>query len=99
MSEPLAIEAHKRCMSLLAETLSTPYFYFSYNGDITNAMQRLPETGPATSGKEAWERLDRRFVWNDFMLSPFLDQVLVHKNISCFFLVYVQFDKRFNFFL
>jgi len=79
MSEPLAMEAHKRCLSLLAETLSTPYFYFSYNGDITNAMQRLPEASPAT-GKEAWERLDRRFVWNDHMLAPFIDQVKANAN-------------------
>jgi len=79
MSEPLAIEANKRCLTLLAETLSTPYFYFSYNGDITNAMQRLPEPQP-TTGKEAWEKLDRRFVWNEHMLAPFLDQVKANAN-------------------
>ena len=76
MCEPLAIEAHKRCMALLAETLSTPYFYFSYNGDVTNSMQRLSEYGtPAATGKDAWERLDKRFVWNEHMLTPFLEQV------------------------
>jgi len=81
MCEPLAIEAHKRCMALLAETLSTPYFYFSYNGDVTNSMQRLSEYGtPAATGKEAWERLDKRFVWNEHMLTPFLEQVKANAN-------------------
>ena len=77
LCEPLQLEAQKRCLALVSETLSTPYFYFSYNGDITNTMQRLNEqvgsSNAAVQGKEAWERLDRRFVWNEHLLQPFLD--------------------------
>lgn len=29
-------EAHRYCLNLLQDTLGTPYFYFSYTGDLTN---------------------------------------------------------------
>ena len=29
-------EAHRYCLALLHDTLGTPYFYFSYTGDLTN---------------------------------------------------------------
>lgn len=75
--EPLQLEANRKCLSLLSETLATPYFYFSYNGDITNTLQRLNDQPAPTSGsgqgREAWERLDKRFVWNENLLRPFLE--------------------------
>ena len=79
MLEEVQHESHTRCLALLADVLSTPYFYFSPSGDLTNSKQRQEMQGPfkaqtgGSQGKEAWDRLDQRFVWNDFSLGPFLD--------------------------
>ena len=37
-------EAHRYCLNLLHETLGTPYFYFSYTGDLTNNAGNVAKT-------------------------------------------------------
>ena len=68
------LDGHVKCISLILDVLSTPYFYFSYNGDVSNTQQRLSEqnanTGKARTGEESWRRLDRRFIWNFNILQP-----------------------------
>ena len=78
MLEEVQHASQSRCLSLLSDVLSTPYFYFSPTADITNSMQRLDKQGPlaqggSSQGKEAWDRLDERFVWNKHALAPFLE--------------------------
>ena len=78
MLEEVQNESQSRCITLLQEVLSTPYFYYSPTADLTNSMQRLHKLGPFTQphtaqGKESWDRLDHRFVWNAYALSPFLE--------------------------
>ena len=78
MLEEVQHESQSRCINLLHDVLSTPYFYYSPTADLTNSMQRLYKQGPltqtcASQGKEAWDRLDERFVWNAYALRPFLE--------------------------
>ena len=78
MLEEVQHESQSRCINLLHDVLSTPYFYYSPSADLTNSMQRLYKQGPltqtcASQGKEAWDRLDQRFVWNAYALRPFLE--------------------------
>ena len=78
MLDEVQHESQARCINLLHDVLCTPYFYYSPTLDLTNSMQRLYKQGPLTQpsaaqGKEAWDRLDERFVWNAFALTPFLE--------------------------
>ena len=78
MLDEVQHESQARCINLLHDVLSTPYYYYSPTLDLTNSMQRLHKQGPLTQpsaalGKEAWDRLDERFVWNAFALSAFLE--------------------------
>jgi len=78
MLDEVQHESQARCINLLHDVLCTPYFYYSPTLDLTNSMQRLHKQGPLTQpsaaqGKEAWDRLDERFVWNAFALTSFLE--------------------------
>lgn len=68
--------AHKRSLTMLGEVLATPYFYFSATADLTNSRQRQfdhqKELGPAKTANDIWRRMDKRFLWNENLLSPFL---------------------------
>ena len=66
------LDAQKRCQSIVENALSTPYFYFTYNGgDLTNTKQRQSLKFDADSESD-WRRADKRFVWNYHMGSSLL---------------------------
>ena len=104
MLEEVEHESQSRCINLLIDVLSTPYFYYSPTADLTNSLQRLykqglpTQTGPS-QGKEAWDRLDERFVWNAHALSPFLEVKANSNDLHAFIMPVVHgamFIKRCN---
>ena len=104
MLEEVQNESQSRCITLLQEVLSTPYFYYSPTADLTNSMQRLHKLGPftqpyASQGKESWDRLDHRFVWNAHALSPFLEIKANSTDLHAFIMPLIHgavFIKRCN---
>ena len=68
-------DSHNHCVNLVRETLATPYFYFSYTGDITNSLQRQHDKPLMDKNLEDnnSRSSDRRFVWNHFIANKFLD--------------------------
>lgn len=67
------IDAQKRCQSLVENALSTPSYYFTYQGgDLTNTKQRQSLTLP-DSGDSDWKKADKRFLWNYHMGSSLLN--------------------------
>ena len=60
------LDAQKRCQNLVENALSTPYYYFTYQGgDLTNTKQRQSLTDP--DSESDWKRADKRFLWNYHM--------------------------------
>ncbi len=61
--------------SFLIQVLGTPYFYFSYDMDLTQTRQRM--FSKSDSGNQEslplLQRADRRFVWNAKLLDPFVN--------------------------
>ena len=104
MLEEVEHESQSRCINLLMDVLSTPYFYYSPTADLTNSLQRLYKQGPPTQtgpsqGKEAWDRLDERFVWNLNALAPFLEVKANSNDLHAFIMPVVHgamFIKRCN---
>eukprot|EP00088_Acartia_fossae_P049587 TRINITY_DN5474_c0_g1_i2.p1 TRINITY_DN5474_c0_g1~~TRINITY_DN5474_c0_g1_i2.p1 ORF type:complete len:593 (+),score=84.96 TRINITY_DN5474_c0_g1_i2:28-1806(+) len=68
-------EANTRYTGMMQQVLSTPYFYFSYNHDITHARQRVDSWGHEQS---LFERADKRFVWNKHLLKPLISNSKMH---------------------
>ena len=73
-------DSHNHSVNLVRQTLATPYFYFSYTGDITNSLQRQHDKPlmdknleDNNSSSNVWRSSDRRFVWNHFIANKFLD--------------------------
>ncbi|KAH8303598.1 hypothetical protein KR018_006076 [Drosophila ironensis] len=62
-------------LSLLHHTLDSKYFYFSYRYDLTHSLQRQRElrvqASVQTPRPSLFQRADRRFVWNGFVLQQF----------------------------
>ena len=69
-------------LTMINQVLSTPSFYFSYTTDLTRSMQSKEGFAVSDSGGESvlefvtrlytdWEE---RFVWNRFLLEPFLSR-------------------------
>jgi hypothetical protein len=57
---------------MLELVLRTEAFYFSYSYDITHTFQRLQTSPSEFYSTSIIERADPRFVWNRYLLDPFL---------------------------
>ncbi|KAJ3043751.1 Phosphatidylinositide phosphatase SAC1 [Rhizophlyctis rosea] len=53
-------------LAMLNTLLASGAFYFSYDYDLTNSLQRQSEVGEVNS-KPLWQRADERFFWNKHM--------------------------------
>nr|XP_043607637.1 phosphoinositide phosphatase SAC6-like [Erigeron canadensis] len=62
--------------SLLKVAEKTPGLYFSYNVNITLSTQRLNYLGEESSRLPLWRQAEPRFLWNNFMLEPLVDNKL-----------------------
>lgn len=71
-SSSAELDGHKKCLAMVSETMATPYFYFSYTGDLTNNQQKLSNSNSAS--QDPWKRADKRFVWNCHMSDSFLSK-------------------------
>ena len=73
--EEAADSATNSLRSLLVNVLATPYFYFSYTGDLTQTQQRLfTMVGDETyKNLPVLKKVDSRFLWNSWLLAPFLN--------------------------
>jgi hypothetical protein len=64
-------------LKMLDSVLQTPSFYFSYTYDLTNCLQRnhsiaaALKMDPLAYSREAYNYCDKRFLWNDHLLSDF----------------------------
>ena len=56
--------------------LRTEAFYFSYSYDITHTLQRLQLSPTEFYTTSFIERADQRFVWNRYLLAPFMTNKL-----------------------
>lgn len=70
-SSSTEVDGEKRCYQLIHEALSTPYFYFTYTGDLTNSQQRQAQSNSNSS----WENADKRFLWNYSMANNLMSYV------------------------
>jgi len=72
-------EANSRYTGMMQQVLSTPYFYFSYNHDITHSRQELEAVNTADFYQQSlYNRADKQFVWNKHLLKPFLSNIRMH---------------------
>ncbi|KAJ3212994.1 hypothetical protein HDU82_000003 [Entophlyctis luteolus] len=75
-------------MSMLESLLSSAFWYFSYNGDITKNVQRLAtEDADARSFRDtgrlrSWEKADDRFFWNKSLHQPLIDLAMSHPDLD-----------------
>ena len=75
-------ETNRKYTDMMKQVLSTPYFFFSYNYDLSHSRQRFEET-IANSGdmiaKSVVERAETRFVWNWKMLEGLRQDPSLHR--------------------
>jgi hypothetical protein len=64
---------------MLETVLHTEAFYFSYSYDITHTFQRLQTSSSDFYSTSFIERADQRFVWNRYLLDPFLTNKILAK--------------------
>lgn len=57
---------------MLDEVLNTPFFYFSYDYDVSHSLQRLNTMSPEFKQLGLAERAHQQFVWNGFLLKELL---------------------------
>lgn len=67
-------EDDKKYKSLIQSILLSP-LYFSYSMDITNTYQRRTQWTAAQMKEPMYKRVDQRFWFNRYLLSPFTDPV------------------------
>ncbi|CAG2113933.1 unnamed protein product, partial [Medioppia subpectinata] len=60
---------NKSYLNMIKTVLDSPYFYLSYTYDLTHTLQSLYNCGPDFMSKSLFERADKRFVWNHWLLS------------------------------
>jgi hypothetical protein len=65
-------EDDKKYSSLLQSILQSP-LYFSYDMDITNTYQRRSQWTAAILKEPLFRRVDPRFWWNRYLLSPLIN--------------------------
>ncbi|KAI9346942.1 SacI homology domain-containing protein [Obelidium mucronatum] len=58
-------------LSMLDSMLSSGFWYFSYQTDITRNVQSLASTGGQVSPR-IWEQADERFFWNKHLQAPLI---------------------------
>ncbi|CAG2176771.1 unnamed protein product, partial [Oppiella nova] len=63
------IQYNKSYLSMVKTVLDSPYFYLCYTYDLTHTLQSLYNCGPDFTSKSYFERADKRFVWNHWLLS------------------------------
>ena len=68
--EKLEKRLHEELLKLFNESSS---FYFSFNGDLTNSLQRQHAATENTQGIPVRRRVDDRFFFNKTMLQEVLD--------------------------
>ena len=71
-STSVEIDSHNRCNNLVREMMETPYFYFSYSGDLTNTLQRQNDRPAVMEKEDSWKIADKRFIWNNFIANNIL---------------------------
>ena len=65
-------------INMIKSVLNTPYFYFSYTYDLSHSLQRIYNNGNSFANKSLFERADKRFIWNQALMSRFFeDQELI----------------------
>ncbi|VDN09040.1 unnamed protein product [Dibothriocephalus latus] len=62
------MEIETTYVEMLKHVLGIEGFYFSHTYDLTLTQQRLSELGPDAKRQNLFERAERRFVWNGFLL-------------------------------
>ncbi|BFZ63176.1 Phosphoinositide phosphatase sac1 [Saitoella coloradoensis] len=88
-----------RYLGLLRAHLGTGPFYYSYEGDVTNSVQRVAGQEKENKGMAAlalWERADERFFWNRYLQSDLIDARSEYKQLDHFILpvMYGFFEIR-----
>nr|ODN99773.1 inositol/phosphatidylinositol phosphatase [Cryptococcus depauperatus CBS 7855] len=80
LSTSAAIMEHpveKELIGLVEQGLKSGRFWFSYDWDLTNSLQRQDQlkAGLTNEGKKwpLWKRADERFFWNKFLSSRMID--------------------------
>eukprot|EP00898_Chlorokybus_atmophyticus_P006474 jgi/Chlat1/6828/Chrsp51S06517 len=63
-----------RYLSMVQYSLSSPYLYFSYHGDITLHTAAAEAAVQRAGDKPIWQRADERFFWNWFLVQPLIQQ-------------------------
>jgi len=74
------LESNKKYTEMLKQVLSTPYFYFSYNFDISHSRQRLDQLkSNEFLSRSLIDRIEKRFVWNVSLLEPLMKDPSFHR--------------------
>lgn len=82
---------------MVKSVLNTPYFYFSYTYDLSHSLQRIYNNGLSFVNKSLFERADKRFIWNQALMSKFLeDQELISFCLPIIHGCKNVYDKIFN---
>lgn len=58
---------------LLSAAERTPGLYFSYDVNLTLSAQRLHDLGEESKNLPLWQQADPRFLWNNYLLEPFIE--------------------------
>lgn len=61
-------------LDMIKNVLDTPYFYFSYTYDLTHCMQRIHRASQDFFQRSIFDRADRRFVWNGYIMQSFCNR-------------------------
>ena len=73
-------DANRKYTDMLKQVLSTPYFYFSYNYDLSHSKQRLEAINSTEfHSKSLIDRAEQRFVWNWSLLEPLRNDAGLHR--------------------
>lgn len=74
------LESNRKYTEMLKQVLSTPYFYFSYNFDISQSRQRFDQQkSKEFLARSLVERIEKRFVWNSSLLEPMTKDPSFHR--------------------
>ena len=75
-------ETNRKYTEMMKQVLSTPYFFFSYNYDLSHSRQRFEETIASSSEMMAQslvQRAETRFVWNWKMMEGLRANPSLHR--------------------
>ncbi|KAI9344770.1 SacI homology domain-containing protein [Pilaira anomala] len=80
-------------VDLLEAHLKNNTFYYSYEYDLTQSVQRRNQFGPDMASEPLYKRADERFFWNRFVSSKLIDAKF---DVSNFILPVMQGFVEFN---